>query len=206
MGYMPGSTVTLTESALHTAPAGPYQTVRAERTTTIGEGKDQLAMLVDPMARTAVAGLLFPLPPTDPPVTGETLPRFVQEVLPQALGSYLGSRVKIPWPMSPIRPSGVLPLIAKVETGYGPMQMALAISTDGKYLALGGSWPLDRDPRARAARDPGRRRRSVGPRSREGHRQAGGVLRLPVPRLQARAGPSSNPCWRRPARASATVS
>jgi len=148
LGYMPGSTVTLTESALRTAPAGPYQTVRGERTTTIGEGKDQIAMLVDPFARTAVVGLLFPLPATDPPVTGDTLPRFVQEVLPQVLGSYLGSRVKIPWPMSPFRPSGVLPLTARVETGYGPMQMAIAISTDGKYLALGGTWPLDRDPRA----------------------------------------------------------
>jgi len=148
IGYAPGAVVTLTESTLHTAPAGPYQTVRAERTTTMGEGKDQLAILVDPTTRTAVAGLLFPLPPTDPPVTGETLPRFVQEILPQALGSYLGSRVRIPWPMSPFRPSGVLSLTAKVETGYGPMQMALAISTDGKYLALGGSWPLDRDPRA----------------------------------------------------------
>jgi protein-disulfide isomerase len=148
MGYMPGAAVTLTESTLHTAPAGPYQTVRAERTTSVAEGKDQLALLVDPVARTAVAGLLFPMPPTDPPVTGETLPRFVEEVLPQALASFVGSRVRIPWPMSPIRPSGVLGLLAKVETGYGPMQMALAISTDGKYVALGGSWPLDRDPRA----------------------------------------------------------
>jgi hypothetical protein len=148
IGYAPGSVVTLAENALHTAPAGPYQTVRAERTTIMGEGKEPLAMLVDPMARTAVAGLLFPLPPTDPPVTGQTLPRFVQEILPEALGNFLGNRVKIPWPMSPIRPTGVLPLIAKVESGYGPVQMAFAISTDGKYLALGGSWPLDRDPRA----------------------------------------------------------
>jgi len=148
MGYAPGSVVTLTESTLHTAPAGPYQTVRAERTTTMGEGKDQIALLVDPTARTAVVGLLFPLPQTDPPVTGETLPTFVQQVLPQALGNYLSNRVKIPWSMSPIRRSGVLPLRAKVETGYGPTQMAIAISTDGKYLALGGSWPLDRDPRA----------------------------------------------------------
>lgn len=148
VGYMPGTTVTLTERTLHTAPAGPYQTVRAERTTSIGEGKDQLAMLVDPTARTAVAGLLFPMPPTNPPVSGETLPRFVEEVLPQALSTYLGSRVRVSWPMSPFRPSGVLPLTAKVETGYGPMQMALAISTDGKYVALGGTWPIDRDPRA----------------------------------------------------------
>lgn len=148
MSYMPGSVVTLTESALHTALAGPYQTVRAERTSPSAEGKDQLAMLVDPAARTLFVGLLFPLPATESPVTPATLPTFVEQVLPQALSSYLGNRVKIALPMSPVRPSGVVPLVAKVETGYGPTSMSLAISSDGKYLALGGSWPLDRDPRA----------------------------------------------------------
>jgi protein-disulfide isomerase len=148
MAYTPGSVVTLAENALHTAPAGQYQTVRVERTSPMTEGKDQLAMLVDPTTRTAAVGLLFPLPPADPPVTRETLPIFVQQALPQALSSYLNNRVKIALPLSPIRPSGVLSLVAKVETGYGPTNMALAISTDGKYLALGGNWPLDRDPRA----------------------------------------------------------
>jgi protein-disulfide isomerase len=148
MPYMPGSVVAITESSLHTAVSGPYQTVRFERTTSVSEGKDNLALLVDPATRTAVAGLVFPLPPTDPPVTRDTLPTFVQQVLPQALSSYLNNRVKVPWPLSPMRPSGVLPLVAKVETGYGPMNMAIGISSDGKYLALGGVWPLDRDPRA----------------------------------------------------------
>jgi Thioredoxin len=148
MSYVPGSVFTLTESALHTAPSGPYQTVRIERTAPGTDNKEPFAMLVDPLTRTAVAGLLFPLPPQELLVTGETLPTFVQQMLPQALSSYLGNRVKIPWPMSPIRPTGVLLLVARVETGYGATNMALAISTDGKYLALGGSWPLGRDPRA----------------------------------------------------------
>jgi protein-disulfide isomerase len=103
---------------------------------------------VDPLVSTAAAGLLFPLPPTDPPVTGATLPEFVQQTLPQALSSYLGNRVKISWPMSPIRQSGVLPLTAVVATGYGNVRIPIAISTDGKFLAIGGTWPVNRDPRA----------------------------------------------------------
>lgn len=148
MGYVPAEVVTFTENVVHTAPSGPYQTVRAERSTPMGEAKDQLGMLVDPLVSTAAAGLLFPLPPTDPPVTGATLPQFVQETLPQALSSFLGNRVKISWPMSPIRQSGVLALTAVVSTGYGSVRMPIAISTDGKYLAIGGTWPVNRDPRA----------------------------------------------------------
>jgi len=148
MGYVPAEVVTLTENVVHTAPSGPYQTVRAERSTPMGEAKDQVGMLVDPLVSTAAAGLLFPLPPTDPPVTGASLPEFVQQTLPQALGSYLGNRVKISWPMSPFRPSGVLTLTAVVATGYGNVRMPIAISTDGKFLAIGGTWPINRDPRA----------------------------------------------------------
>jgi len=148
MGYVPAGDVTFTENVVHTAPSGPYQTVRAERSTPMGQAKDQLGMLVDPLVSTAAAGLLFPLPPTDPPVTGATLPQFVEETLPQALGSYLGSRVKISWPMTPIRPSGVLALTAVVSTGYGRVRMPIAISTDGKFLTIGGTWPVNRDPRA----------------------------------------------------------
>ncbi len=148
MVYVPAAVVTLKENVVHTAPAGPYQTVRAERTTPMSDAKDELGMLVDPIVSTATAGLLFPLPPTDPPVTGATLPQFVQQTLPQALSSFLGSRVKIPWPMSLFRASGVLQLAANVETGYGTMSLPIAISTDGKFLAIGGTWPLGRDPRA----------------------------------------------------------
>ena len=148
MSYYPGSVATLTENTQGTTPGGTYLAVRAERTTGSGEAKDQLGMLVDPTIRTVAAGLLFPVPPMDPPVTPDTLPLFVQQALPQALGNYLGSRVKVPWPMTPARPGAVLFLTAEVATGYGPMHMPVAISADGRYLVIGGNWPLDRDPRA----------------------------------------------------------
>ncbi|HVN76586.1 MAG TPA: thioredoxin domain-containing protein [Thermoanaerobaculaceae bacterium] len=147
MNYAPGTTVSVTEITPGITPGGPYQAVRVERTSIMPDAKDNLAMLVDSQAGMIAAGLLFPLPATEPPVTPETLPLFVQQVLPQALGNWLGNKVKVPWPMSPTKPGAVIPLVAQVETGYGAMKMPLAVSGDGKYLVIGGMWPLARDPR-----------------------------------------------------------
>jgi hypothetical protein len=148
MTYYPGSVATITDRKDITTPAGKYVAVQVERTTPVAGGTDHLGLLIDPKIRTAAAGLLFPMPPTQPAVTQETLPYLVTEVLPQVLGSYLSTRVKIPFPMTPTRPGGVLFLTGNVTTGYGTMPMPLALSTDGRYVAIGGSWPLDRDPRA----------------------------------------------------------
>ncbi len=148
MSYAPGSAFTVTENTEGTTPAGPYQAVRVERTCIKPEAKDPLAMLFDPKAGMVASGLLFPLPATEPPVTPETLPLFVEQVLPQVLSNWFSNKVKVPWPMSPTRPGSVVPLVAQVSTGYGWMRMPLAISGDGKLLMIGNMWPIDRDPRA----------------------------------------------------------
>ena len=146
--YAPATVITVTENTEGTTSAGPYQAIRVERTCIKPEAKDTLAMLFDPKAGTVAAGLLFPLPATDPPATPETLPLFVQQVLPQVLTNWFSNKVKVPWPMSPTRPGAVIPLVAQVSTGYGWMRMPLAMTGDGKFLLIGSTWPLDRDPRA----------------------------------------------------------
>jgi hypothetical protein len=148
MNYAPGTSISLTEVIPGTTPVGPYQAVRVERTSLKPDAKDNLAMVFDAQGGTVAVGLLFPLPATDPPVTVETLPVFVQQFLPQALGNWLGNKVKVPWPMSPANPGPLVPLVAQVATGYGWMQMPVAVTADGKYLVIGNTWPLARDPRA----------------------------------------------------------
>jgi protein-disulfide isomerase len=148
LSYMPGSSIAVKESTNGTTTAGPYQAVRVERSSIKPDAKDELGLLIDPSARTVAAGLLFPLPVTNPPVTAETLPFFVQQVLPQALTQWLSSRVKIQWSTSPVKPGAVVALAAEVSTGYGWMRMPIAVSADGKNLVIGDTWPLDRDPRA----------------------------------------------------------
>ena len=147
LSYAPGTAISITEITPGTTPAGPYQAVRVERTSLKPDAKDNFAMLFDAQAGTVAAGLLFPLPATDPAVTPGTLPLFVQQVIPQALTNWLGAKVKVPWPMSPAKPGAVVPLVASVETGYGAMQMPLAVSADGKYLMIGSTWPVAQDPR-----------------------------------------------------------
>ena len=146
--YAPGTVVTVTENTEGTTTAGPYQAVRVERTSIKPDAKDPLAMLFDFKGGTAAAGLLFPLPATEPPVKPETLPIFVQQVLPQVFTNWFGSKVTVPWPMSPTKPGPVIPLVAQVSTGYGWMKMPVAITGDAKFVLIGSTWPLDRDPRA----------------------------------------------------------
>ncbi|MDD5563682.1 MAG: thioredoxin domain-containing protein [Thermoanaerobaculaceae bacterium] len=148
LSYAPASVFTLTENTTGATPVGPYQAVRVERTSIKPDAKDQVGMLADPKTRMAAAGLLFPLPANDPPVTPETLPLFVQQRLTEAMSTWLSSRVRIPWPMTPTRPGAVVALTADVATGYGTMHMKMAVTADGKYLVIGDTWPLDRDPRA----------------------------------------------------------
>ena len=148
LSYAPASVFTLTENSTGATPVGVYQEVRVERTCIQPESKDQVGLLADPKTRMVAAGLLFPLPASDPPVTPATLPLFVENQLTQAMSTWLSSRVRIPWPMSPTRPGAVVALTAEVATGYGTMHMPLSVSADGKYLVIGGTWPLDRDPRA----------------------------------------------------------
>jgi hypothetical protein len=146
--YYPGSVVTITERKEAMTPAGQYLAVQVQRTTPVAGGTDNLGLLIDPTARTAAAGLLFPMPPTQPAVTPQTLPYVVTQILPQALGNYLATRVKVPWPVTPVRPGPVLFLTADVMSGYGTVHLPLALSADGLWVAIGGTWPLDRDPRA----------------------------------------------------------
>lgn len=148
MSYAPASAFAITENTEGTTPAGPYQAVRVERTCIKPEAKDPFAMLFDPRAGTVATGLLFPLPATEPAVTPDTLPLFVEQVLPQVLSNWFNNKAKVPWPMSPTKPGAVIPLVAQVSTGYGWMRMPLAITGDGKLLMIGSTWPLDRDPRA----------------------------------------------------------
>ena len=127
-------------------PGKGYAAVTAIRSTPAGQ-KEQLSLLLDPETRTVTAGMAFPLTPPEPPVTPATLPAFAERVLPGMLQQMFGTRMRVAWPAIPMRPSGVVPLVAQMSTGYGNSAVPIAISADARTLVLGNTWPLDRDPR-----------------------------------------------------------
>jgi hypothetical protein len=129
-------------------PSGPYLVVSVVRQSEDEKSGEALSLLVDPQRRTVAAGLIAALPPSAGPVTPEGLPRFAQEVLPQMLGEMLGARLRVKWPAVPAKPSGVIQIAAELSTGYGWSKWPISMSADAKYIVLGATWPLDRDPRA----------------------------------------------------------
>lgn len=133
--------------------AGTYQAmtiVRQDPATAVKEGEragEQLGALVDTDARTITPGVLLPLSPPKPAADAGALRSFAEGTLPSFLSNVMGARVRVRWPSVPARPTAVVPLTAELSTGYGWVKMPLGLSADGRQLAVGAAWPLDRDPR-----------------------------------------------------------
>ncbi len=150
--YFPGSSVAVAVDSNGVSMAGPYQVLTAVRSRPDNANpaqplKDQLSLLADPATRTFVAGVVFPLQNDGAPVTPRNLPEFVESSLPPVLQQLFSSRARVAWPGAPTRPTAVVTLEAEVASGYGWMKIPIAVTADGKYLAVGGTWPVDRDPR-----------------------------------------------------------
>jgi len=109
--------------------------------------REQLNMLVDPQGRTVMVGAVLPLDAKGAPVNQQTLPLFAEQALPELLKTVLGSRVKVNGPEAPTRLGPIVALDVRVQSGYGYMKMPIALTADAAYLCIGGTWPLDRDPR-----------------------------------------------------------
>jgi hypothetical protein len=155
--YVPDSVYEVRFDHAGTTPYGPYQVYTAIRSVADDKNSEQIAIVLDETTRMVTAGLVAPVPATDPPVTPENLPRFVTGALPNVLAQVFPNvKVRVRWPGTPARPSAVVPLTIEVSTGWGWAHMPLGITADGRYMALGGAWSLDRDPREarREAIDP----------------------------------------------------
>jgi len=152
LGPRPDAVIDVSVQPSQTTWAGDFLVATAIRSAGEKEGelssKDQINMLVDLTSRTVVAGAVFPLTPSNGVVNEQTLPLVVENGLPQVLGELMSTRARVKWPGTPTRPTAVVPLSAEVSTGYGYMKLAVAITADATRMAVGGAWPLDRDPRA----------------------------------------------------------
>ncbi len=146
LNYAYQATVELRVDRRAATPGKGYVAITAIRSTPAGK-TEQLSLLLDPETRMVTAGLAFPLNSVDPPVTPATLPAFAERVLPGMLQQMFGARMRVSWPAIPMRPSGVVALVAQMSTGYGNSPVPIAISADARVLILGNTWPLDRDPR-----------------------------------------------------------
>lgn len=146
--YAPGSTVELQPVRTSASPGGGYRALLAVRHGADKNRTDQLNILLDPAAGTVSVGFLFPITLPEGGLPFDRLPAFAGSQLPELLQQALGSRARVHWPSAPLRPAGVVPFTAESSTGYGWVEMPMALAGDARYLLVGPTWPLDRDPRA----------------------------------------------------------
>lgn len=147
--YMPASPqpVEVRFTANGTTPGGRYQVVTAIRGE-VGNDKNShgevLALAVDPQAGTVNAGFVVAM---GEGVPADQLPFFAESTLPQVLAQGMGGSFRVRWPSLVTKPGGVVQLAVSYSTGYGWVRMPVAITGDGKFLVIGESWPLAKDPR-----------------------------------------------------------
>ena len=148
--YVPGSTYEVKVDYNGATPNGPYQVLTVVRTGPSSDKfTEQVSIVLDAQTRMVTAGMVAPVPPTNPPVNAAAnLPYFVDNILPQVVKQMFTASVRVRWPGVPSRPTAIVPLTLDIGTGYGWAHMPLSITADGRYIMLGGRWSLDRDPRA----------------------------------------------------------
>jgi len=145
--YLPASSeaVEVRLTANGQTPGGNYQVITASRGNLEKNQGEVVTLVVDPQAGTVNAGLVLSLAPQGIPA--EQLPFFAENTLPQILSQGMGGSFRVRWPSMVAKPSGVVQLTTSFSTGYGWVRMPVALTGDGKFLIIGESWPLYKDPR-----------------------------------------------------------
>jgi protein-disulfide isomerase len=145
--YLPASPgpVEVRLTANGQAPAGRYQVFTASRGDLEQNRGEVVGLVLDPQEGTVNAGLVLSLNPQG--LSPEQLPLFAENALPQVLGQGMGGSFRVRWPSLVAKPTGVVQLATSFFTGYGWVRMPVAITGDGKFLVIGESWPLGKDPR-----------------------------------------------------------
>jgi protein-disulfide isomerase len=145
--YLPASPdpVEVRITANGQAPGGSYQVITASRGKEEKNRGEVVTLVVDPQAGTVNAGFALSLAPQGIPA--EQLAFFAENTLPQVLAQGMGGSFRVRWPSLVAKPTGVVQLATTFSTGYGWVRMPVAVTGDGKFLVIGESWPLYRDPR-----------------------------------------------------------
>jgi protein-disulfide isomerase len=146
LAYFPDSTFKITGDQRTQTPSGSYRVVTVDRQCANKYLSGATSIVVDEVAKVAWIGSLAKLPLRESGVAPGALGRFLEEFLPQALRSNLQMKVRVQWGSGPRRAGALIPFWLMVDTGYGEFRNEAAVTSDGDYLILGSSLPMDTDP------------------------------------------------------------
>jgi protein-disulfide isomerase len=146
VAWYPDSSYRMTSVERGQTPSGSYRLVTVERECESDFLKGPMTVIVDEVSDTAWIGNVARLPFRETGIAPTALGRFLEEFLPQAMRTNLNLKVKVDWASGPHRPGALIPFWLLVDTGYGDFHKEAAVSSEGEFLVLGTSFPLDQDP------------------------------------------------------------
>ena len=144
--YCPDSTFELTENTRYQTASGSYRVVTVERNCSSRSLTAKPTLIVDEVSSLAWFGSVGQLPFEKTGVEAGALRSFVESFLPEALLANMNLRVRVEWDAGPHTPGALIPFALAVTTGYGEFRRDAAVTSDGKYLVLGSSMPVQEDP------------------------------------------------------------
>lgn len=146
--YYPDSTYRITSDQRTPTPSGTYRVVVVDRQCANKYLSGSTSLIIDEVAGIGWLGSLARLPFQEAGVAPSALGRFLQDFLPEAMRTNLQMKVTVQWGSGPHRPGALIPFWMLVDTGYGTYRKEAAVTSDGEYLILGSSLPMDADPAA----------------------------------------------------------
>jgi protein-disulfide isomerase len=146
MAWYPDSVFKISSDQRSQTPSGTYRLVSVERECDSKTLSGSVSVIVDEVADTAWLGSAARLPFREAGVEPTALGSYLEDFLPQALQANLRLKVKVDWSSGSRRPGSLIPFWLLVDTGYGEFRKEAAVSSEGEYLVLGTSLPLNRDP------------------------------------------------------------
>lgn len=144
--YCPDSTFELVENTRYQTPSGSYRVVAVERNCSSRALTAKPTLIIDEVSSLAWFGSVGQLPFEKTGVEAGALRSFVESFLPEALLANMNLRVRVEWDAGPHTPGALIPFDLAVTTGYGEFRREAAVTSDGKYLVLGSSIPVNEDP------------------------------------------------------------
>jgi protein-disulfide isomerase len=144
--WYPDSSFRITADKRTQTPSGTYRVVVVERQCASKYLSGSSTLVVDEVARVGWLGSLAKLPFKQAGIAPNALGHFLEGFLPEAMRSNFLMKIRVDWGNGPHRAGALIPFWMLVDTGYGEFRQGAAVTSDGEYLILGASFPMNSDP------------------------------------------------------------
>jgi len=147
IAWYPNSTFRVVADTRTQTPSGSYRRVRVSRTcdNTILTGEP--SVIIDEVTGDAYLGSIGELPFEQAGTSPRTLRPFLEDFLPEVLAANMNWKVRVSWDVPEgSTPGAVIPFNLVIDSGYGEYNKPVAVTSDGRFLVMGGGMPLDGDP------------------------------------------------------------